>query len=169
MPTDASNNSKQKLKNSTKTQKNTRTLSTVTNPTHPDHVTPSLIIGSGMLNHQIEFSKAIQEIYKPISGRASDPNSAKPEGNVAGIQACEEYMAAVKDLQETLKPELEMLETRIISPATDLLAVIKTVQKMITKRNHKLLDYDRPSPPQTLFGGKLTWGRPPSNAEKAPR
>jgi amphiphysin len=100
-----------------------------------------------MLNHQIEFSKAIQEIYKPISGRASDPNSAKPEGNVAGIHACEEYEAAVKDLQETLKPELEMLETRIISPANDLLAVIKTVQKMITKRNHKLLDYDRPSPP----------------------
>jgi hypothetical protein len=27
-----------------------------------------------MLSHQIEFSKAIAEIYKPISGRASDPN-----------------------------------------------------------------------------------------------
>jgi hypothetical protein len=147
MPTDASNNWKQKLKNSMKTQKSTRTPSTVTKPPYPSHhVTHSLIIGSGMLNHQIEFSKAIQEIYKPISGRASDPNSAKPEGNVAGIEACEEYMSAVKDLQETLKPELEMLETRIISPATDLLAVIKTVQKMITKRSHKLLDYDRLSP-----------------------
>jgi len=97
----------------------------------------------GMLNHQIEFSKAIQEIYKPISGRASDPTSAKPEGNAEGIKACEEYEAAVKDLQETLKPELEMLETRIIQPAMDLMAVIKQVQKMLTKRNHKLLDYDR--------------------------
>ena len=97
----------------------------------------------GMLNHQIEFSKAIQEIYKPISGRASDPNSAKPEGNAEGIKACEEYEAAVKDLQETLKPELEMLETRIIQPSNDLLAVVKQVQKMLTKRNHKLLDYDR--------------------------
>jgi len=97
----------------------------------------------GMLNHQIEFSKAIQEIYKPISGRASDPNSTKPEGNAEGIKACEEYEAAVRDLQETLKPELEMLETRIIQPANDLLAVIKTVQKMLVKRNHKLLDYDR--------------------------
>jgi len=99
----------------------------------------------GMLNHQIEFSKAIQEIYKPISGRASDPNSTKPEGNAEGIKACEEYEAAVKDLQETLKPELEMLETRIIQPAIDLTAVIKQVQKMLTKRNHKLLDYDRNS------------------------
>lgn len=100
----------------------------------------------GMLNYQIEFSKAIQEIYKPISGRASDPNSTKPEGNAEGIKACEEYEAAVKDLQETLKPELEMLETRIIQPAIDLTAVIKQVQKMLTKRNHKLLDYDRNSP-----------------------
>jgi amphiphysin len=96
-----------------------------------------------MLTHQIEFSKAIQEIYKPISGRVSDVNSAKPEGNERGIKACEEYEGAVQDLQETLKPELEMLETRIIQPANDLLAVVKEVQKMLTKRNHKLLDYDR--------------------------
>lgn len=114
-----------------------------------------------MLNHQIEFSKAIQEIYKPISGRASDINSAKPEGNERGIKACEEYEAAVKDLQETLKPELEMLETRIIQPANDLLAVIKEVQKMLTKRNHKILDYDRTS----LWEG--TNVRPSCNAEEA--
>lgn len=98
-----------------------------------------------MLDHQIEFSKAIQEIYKPISGRASDPNSTKPEGNTEGIKACEEYETVVRDIQETLKPELEMLETRIIQPADDLIAVVKHVQKMLTKRNHKLLDYDRTS------------------------
>lgn len=96
-----------------------------------------------MLTHQIEFSKAIQEIYKPITGRASDPNSAKPEGNAEGIKACEGYEAAVQDLQEILKPELEMIETRVLQPALDLLAVIKQVQKMLIKRNHKLLDYDR--------------------------
>jgi len=109
-----------------------------------------------MLNHQIEFSKAIQEIYKPISGRASDPNSAKPEGNLEGIRACEEYEAAVQELQETLKPELEMIETRIINPANDLLAVVKQVQKIITKRHHKLLDHDRLSPfsPPPLFQKK---------------
>ena len=96
-----------------------------------------------MLTHQIEFSKAVQEIYKPISGRASDPNSAKPEGNAEGIKACEQYEATVQELLETLNPELEMLETRIIQPAIDLLAIVKQTQKMLTKRNHKLLDYDR--------------------------
>ena len=43
-----------------------------------------------MLTHQIEFSKAIAEIYKPISGRMSDPTSFHDEGNTAGIEACEQ-------------------------------------------------------------------------------
>ena len=96
-----------------------------------------------MLNHQIEFSKAIQEIYKPISGRMSDPNSVIPEGNPEGIRACEEYESIVRDLLATLQPELEMIEQRVIAPADQLLEVVKVVRKMALKRQHKQLDYDR--------------------------
>lgn len=96
-----------------------------------------------MLNHQIEFSKAVAEIYKPISGRMSDPNSLVPEGNPEGIRACEEYEAIVRELQETLQPELEMIETRVIKPADELLEIIKVIQKCAAKRQHKQLDYDR--------------------------
>lgn len=98
---------------------------------------------NGMLNHQIEFSKAIAEIYKPISGRMSDPLSLEVHGNVEGIRACEEYEAIVKDLQETLKPELEMIETRIVRPASELMDVVKVIRKTAVKRDHKQLDYDR--------------------------
>lgn len=98
---------------------------------------------NGMLSHQIEFSKAIEEIYKPISGRVSDPNSIKPEGNPEGIQACEQYREVVNDLMQTLKPELEMIETRIVAPADELLRIIKAIRKMATKRDHKQLDLDR--------------------------
>jgi amphiphysin len=96
-----------------------------------------------MLTHQIEFSKAIAEIYKPISGRMSDPTSFHDEGNTAGIEACEQYEEVVKELQETLKPELEMIESRVISPANQLLDIIKAVRKLGAKRDHKQLDYDR--------------------------
>ncbi|KAF3912565.1 Endophilin-A1 [Orbilia brochopaga] len=96
-----------------------------------------------MLSHQIEFSKSIQEIYKPISGRVSDPDSVIAEGNPEGIRACEEYEAIVHNLQETLAPELEMIETRIIKPADELLEIVKIIQKVLTKRQHKQLDYDR--------------------------
>jgi amphiphysin len=103
----------------------------------------TLLTGLGMLNHQIEFSKAIQEIYKPISGRVSDPNSIIPEGNPEGIRACEEYESIVRELLATLQPELEMIEQRVIAPADHLLEVVKVIRKMAVKRQHKQLDYDR--------------------------
>ena len=96
-----------------------------------------------MLSHQIEFSKSIAEIYKPISGRMSDPTSFIDEGNTAGIEACGQYEEVVSELQETLKPELEMIETRVIRPADELLEIIKAVRKIAAKRDHKQLDYDR--------------------------
>ncbi|OOQ84529.1 Protein hob1 [Penicillium brasilianum] len=91
----------------------------------------------------IEFSKAIAELYKPISGRASDPDSYIFEGNPEGIQACEDYETIVRELQEALAPELEMIESRVISPADQLLEVIKVIRKVAVKRDHKKLDYDR--------------------------
>jgi len=96
-----------------------------------------------MLNRQIEFSKACAEIYKPISGRMSDPDSFVPDGNPEGIQACEQYESIVQELKEMLAPELEMIETRVIKPADELLDIIKAVRKLATKRDHKQLDYDR--------------------------
>ena len=96
-----------------------------------------------MLNHQIEFSKAVAEIYRPISGRVSDPDSIISEGNPEGIRACEEYENIVRDQLETLQPELEMIETRVIHPADELLDIIKVIRKTTAKRQHKQLDYDR--------------------------
>src|SRR5271156_5733211 len=123
-------------------QRSTLTRSTVElNILHPAAF--SLLIEAGMLNHQIEFSQAIQEIYNPISGRASDPNSIIPEGNPEGIRACEEYESIVRDLLATLQPELEMIEQRVIAPADQLLEVIKVIRKAAVKRQHKQLDYDR--------------------------
>lgn len=96
-----------------------------------------------MLTHQIEFSKACAEIYKPISGRMSDPDAIIPENNAEGIRACDEYVAVVEELQANLEPELEMIETRIIRPADEMLEMIKFIRKQTTKRDHKQLDYDR--------------------------
>jgi amphiphysin len=98
---------------------------------------------NGMMNHQIEFSQAIAEIYKPISGRMSDPDSLVQEGNPEGIRACEEYEGIVRDLLATLQPELEMIETRVIRPADELLEIIMVIRKTVTKRQHKQLDFDR--------------------------
>ncbi|VEU23116.1 DEKNAAC104088 [Brettanomyces naardenensis] len=96
-----------------------------------------------MLDHQIGFSKAIEEIYKPISGKASDPNSTIPEGNPEGIEACVQYREVMSELKDTLKPDLDLIDTKIVQPAQELLKIITAIRKMATKRNHKQLDLDR--------------------------
>ena len=96
-----------------------------------------------MLDHQIEFSKACAEVYKPISGNPSDPDSIVQDGNPDGIRACDEYEALVHELKETLQPELEMIDTRVIRPALEMLEVVKVMRKTAVKRDHKQIDYDR--------------------------
>ncbi|KAF2858423.1 BAR-domain-containing protein [Piedraia hortae CBS 480.64] len=98
---------------------------------------------NSMLDHQIEFAKACAEIYKPISGRASDPDSYVIDGNPEGIRACEEYEVIVNELKASLQPELEMIESRVVKPADELMDIIKVVRKATAKRDNKQLDYDR--------------------------
>jgi amphiphysin len=98
---------------------------------------------NSMLDHQIGFSKACIEVYQPISGRASDPDSYVVDGNPEGIRACEEYVNIVNELKVSLQPELEMIEARVVKPADELLEIVKAVRKTAVKRDHKQLDYDR--------------------------
>ncbi|OLL22276.1 Regulator of cytoskeleton and endocytosis RVS167 [Neolecta irregularis DAH-3] len=96
-----------------------------------------------MFTFQIEFSKGIAEIYQPISGQVSNPDTALPEGNPEGIRACAEYESVVKDIRDTLEPEIQMLDTRVIQPAEELLSILKVIHKTAEKRERKRLDYDR--------------------------
>lgn len=98
---------------------------------------------NGMLDNQIEFAKAVAEIYKPISGRLSDPNATVPEDNPDGITASEQYQDVVKELKETLKPDLELIDKRIVQPAQELLTIVASIRKTLKKRDHKQLDLDR--------------------------
>lgn len=98
---------------------------------------------NGMLNHQIGFAKAMEEIFLPISGKMSDPNATIPEDNPEGIEASEQYRALVAELQQTLKPDLALVEEKVVKPCQELLKIITYIRKMATKRNHKKLDLDR--------------------------
>jgi amphiphysin len=121
---------------------------------------------NGMLNHQIGFSKAIEEIFKPISGKLSDPNSTIPEDNPDGIEAAVQYREIVADLQQMLKPDLELIETKIVNPAQELLKVIEGIRKMATKRAHKQLDLDRHKNTYNKAESKHEKEKTPKNEEK---
>ena len=44
---------------------------------------------------------------------------------------------------ETLAPELELIESRIVQPSKELNDICKKIRKTCVKRDHKLVDYDR--------------------------
>ena len=44
---------------------------------------------------------------------------------------------------ETLSPELELIDSRIVRPSQELVDICKKIRKTCTKRDHKLIDYDR--------------------------
>jgi len=90
-----------------------------------------------MFTSQIEFSKGVAELYKPISGQVSNSDTVLPEGNPEGIHACVEYESVVKGIRDTLEPEIQMLETRVIQPAEELLSILKVVHKTAAKRERK--------------------------------
>ncbi|WBW73689.1 BAR adaptor protein Hob1 [Schizosaccharomyces osmophilus] len=97
----------------------------------------------GLLNHQVGFADACIEIYNPISGQASNPESYHVEGSEEGVQAAEAYKDIVHDLESSLASELEVIQSRIVEPAGELLKIIRDVDKFLTKRDHKQIDYDR--------------------------
>lgn len=98
---------------------------------------------NGMLKHQIGFANAMEEIFKPISGQMSDPSATILEDNPEGIEASIQYKELVSELQSSLKPDLELIEDKIVKPSQELLKIIGYIRKMATKRSHKQLDLDR--------------------------
>ncbi|TFK47948.1 BAR-domain-containing protein [Heliocybe sulcata] len=87
------------------------------------------------------FSTHFSTIFHPIAGEydllGKHPDCAHTVKNVDPYsQACEELRSAVS-------PELELIESRIAGPLKEYQGVLKTIRKTMTKREHKLVDYDR--------------------------
>ncbi|KAH9910162.1 BAR-domain-containing protein [Fomitopsis serialis] len=59
------------------------------------------------------------------------------------VRNVDDYEVAMEELKAAIAPELELIESRIMGPVKELQGVLKTIRKTITKREHKLMDYDR--------------------------
>ena len=45
---------------------------------------------------------------------------------------------ALEELRTSISPELELIESRVVGPVKELQGVMKSIRKMITKRDHKV-------------------------------
>ncbi|KAK4052468.1 BAR adaptor protein Hob1 [Microbotryomycetes sp. JL201] len=94
-----------------------------------------------MLTSQVGFSTAFSTLFQPINDEASltsrFPQAATTLRNIASYQ---ELMAEVRD---AIQPELDLVDARVITPLKEYSDLLKKIRKTVTKREHKLVDYDR--------------------------
>ncbi|CAE6421760.1 Protein hob1 AltName: Full=Homolog of Bin1 [Rhizoctonia solani AG-1 IB] len=94
-----------------------------------------------LLTSGASFATHFSNLFHPIAGEY-DLIGRHPEAEdtVRNVTA---YQADMEELRQTLSPELELIESRIVGPVKELQTIMKGIRKGITKRDHKLLDYDR--------------------------
>jgi amphiphysin len=80
-------------------------------------------------------------MYSPLSGELS--LASKHPDAAATIANTPLYATHLDELRTSIGPELELIESRVMGPVKEFQGVLKVIRKTITKRDHKLVDYDR--------------------------
>ncbi|KAJ7151590.1 hypothetical protein C8R46DRAFT_1122514 [Mycena filopes] len=87
------------------------------------------------------FATHYSTLFHPIAGEydliGKHPDASQTVRNVS------KYETAMEELRASIGPELELIESRVVGPTKELQQVMKMIRKSITKRDHKLTDYDR--------------------------
>ncbi|TFK76658.1 BAR-domain-containing protein [Pluteus cervinus] len=87
------------------------------------------------------FATHFSTVFTPIATEydliGKHPECGHTIRNVA------KYEATMEELRGSVGPELELIDSRIVGPTKEFQGVLKLIRKTITKRDHKLTDYDR--------------------------
>ncbi|KAK1924314.1 hypothetical protein DB88DRAFT_463882 [Papiliotrema laurentii] len=94
-----------------------------------------------LLQSGSSFSNSMATLFAPMGAEynlaAKHPHS---ETTLANIDT---YQQLMEELRETLAPELDLIDSRIVAPCKELVDICKRIRKTCVKRDHKLVDYDR--------------------------
>ncbi len=103
------------------------------------------------------FSGSLSTLFAPIGAEynlaSKHPQAEVTLRNITTYQGLmEEMRGALRSClsercltrpPETLSPELELIDSRIVQPCKELNDICKKIRKTCVKRDHKLVDYDR--------------------------
>ncbi|KAF8213722.1 hypothetical protein K438DRAFT_1957075 [Mycena galopus ATCC 62051] len=96
---------------------------------------------NGLFTSGAGFATHFSTIFHPIAGEydliGKNPDSTQT------IRSVTKYETAMEELRASIGPELDLIESRVVGPIKELQQIMKTIRKSITKRDHKLTDYDR--------------------------
>ncbi|KAI0252672.1 hypothetical protein BJV78DRAFT_1200291 [Lactifluus subvellereus] len=90
--------------------------------------------GSSLAQH---FSILFHPIASEYDLLGKFPEAAHTIMNADG------YDTALEELRTSVSPELQLIESRVVGPMKEIQGIMKSIRKMITKRDHKLVDFDR--------------------------
>jgi len=96
---------------------------------------------NGLFTSGAGFATHFSTIFHPIAGEydliGENPDSSQT------IRSVTKYETAMEELRSAIGPELDLIESRVVGPIKELQQIMKMIRKSITKRDHKLTDYDR--------------------------
>ncbi|ODN82003.1 hypothetical protein L202_02330 [Cryptococcus amylolentus CBS 6039] len=107
---------------------------------HKDSVTFRDAV-SGLLTSGSSFSGSLATLFSPL-GAEYNLAGKHPQAETT-VENISTYQGLMEEVRETLVPELELIESRIVNPCKELVEICKKIRKTIVKREHKLVDYDR--------------------------
>lgn len=81
-------------------------------------------------------------IYASIPGEQGGLKNyyETPKSTIAAIDS---YSGVLGEVKETLLPVLNAMDGKVIQPAMEMKKQLEQIQKLVKKRHHKKMDYDR--------------------------
>ncbi|KAI9065510.1 BAR-domain-containing protein [Trametes sanguinea] len=96
---------------------------------------------TNLFTHGADFATHFSELFHPLGGEYNlEGKHPQAEHTIANVDG---YVAIMEELKGAVVPELELIESRVVGPIKDFQGILKAIRKSITKREHKLVDYDR--------------------------
>jgi amphiphysin len=102
------------------------------------------------------FGGSLATLFSPMGAEFNlaqkHPNAEVTVQNIAVYQQAMEELRGMStpnsahdtaNNSDTLAPELELIESRIVAPCKELSEICKKIRKTCVKRDHKLIDFDR--------------------------
>lgn len=99
---------------------------------------------SFMLNHQANFSDIMVELYNPIVGKnEAESTTRRVATPVQSMNSVKEFQMTMVELRDIILPELDRVDNMVVLPSKEFIDIIKMIKKIISKREHKKVDFDR--------------------------
>ncbi|KAM5542255.1 hypothetical protein V8D89_004128 [Ganoderma adspersum] len=96
---------------------------------------------TNLFTNAVDFGQHFATVFHPF-GSEYGLESKHPEAEHT-ITNVDGYAASLEEMKSSVVPELELIESRIVGPIKEFQGILKAIRKSITKREHKLVDYDR--------------------------